>query len=422
MADHSSPGGFSDDETNTAVTGLEDMALFDRERHEPLTDTAWNEVAVRCVIDRIVADTEHTFTEQGLWPLHPIDVSPERASILKPVYYGAAGVIWALRYLHGAGAAELTRDYLPAVGRLLAAHRADSLELTGAPVPGYPVGDAGILLLHWTLAPSAQLADALHAAIESNAHHPALGFAWGGAGSMLASLFMVERTGEARWKQLYLRICDVLWRSWEYHADVGCHLWTQDLYGGRARHVGGLHGFPGIMFCMLRGRDLLPAERQSELVQRAHRAVQATAAQSGQYANWPLTVEQPAAVRLQHCVGAPGMINCLMRLPSEPATDALLLAGGELTWHAGPLVKLPSLCHGVPGSAFAFLKLFQRTGNDEWLERARRFAMHAIEQNERFTQAYGQRKYSLWTGDLGLAVYLWHCIGTNAEFPTLDFF
>ena len=57
-----------------------------------------------------------------------------------------------------------------------------------------------------------------------------------------------------------------------------------------------------------------------------------------------------------------------------------------------------------------------------WLERARAFAMHAMAQCERDALAYGQLRYSLWTGDLGLAVYLWDCIRARPRFPTLDVF
>jgi lantibiotic modifying enzyme len=60
------------------------------------------------------------------------------------------------------------------------------------------------------------------------------------------------------------------------------------------------------------------------------------------------------------------------------ALTQVLLAGGELTWRAGPLVKGAGLCHGTAGNGYAFLKLFARTGDERWLERARRFAMHAI--------------------------------------------
>jgi len=93
-----------------------------------------------------------------------------------------------------------------------------------------------------------------------------------------------------------------------------------------------------------------------------------------------------------------------------------------LIWRAGPLTKLPSLCHGVPGSGYALLKLFARSGNERWLARARRFAMHAIEQAERGKRDHGQRKYSLWTGDLGLAVFLLDCIHAADAMPMLEVF
>ena len=30
--------------------------------------------------------------------------------------------------------------------------------------------------------------------------------------------------------------------------------------------------------------------------------------------------------------------------------------------------------------------------------------------------------YSLWTGDLGFAIYLWDCLHATARFPSLDVF
>jgi hypothetical protein len=53
---------------------------------------------------------------------------------------------------------------------------------------------------------------------------------------------------------------------------------------------------------------------------------------------------------------------------------------------------------------------------------AQAFAMHAIEQNCRAIAVHGQRKYSLWTGDLGLALFLRACIDGTADLPALDCF
>src|SRR5689334_25173436 len=122
---------------------------------------------------------------------------------------------------------------------------------------------------------------------------------------------------------------------------------------------------------------------------------------------------------MQYCHGAPGFVICLAGL-ADPALDELLLEAGEATWAAGPLAKGSNLCHGTAGNGFAFLKLFERSGDEMWLDRARAFAMHAIEQSEARKTEVGRGRYSLWTGDIGLACYLWECIRATARFPTLD--
>ena len=78
--------------------------------------------------------------------------------------------------------------------------------------------------------------------------------------------------------------------------------------------------------------------------------------------------------------------------------------------------------HGTAGNGYAFLKLFRRTGNPLWLDRARAFAIHAIAQSERHLEEFGLYRASLWTGDIGLAFYLRSCIQADGGFPTLDFF
>src|SRR6185503_14629906 len=100
--------------------------------------------------------------------------------------------------------------------------------------------------------------------------------------------------------------------------------------------------------------------------------------------------------------------------------ERLAVAGGELTWRAGPLAKGPGLCHGTAGNGYAFLKLHRRTGDPLWLARARAFAMHAIGQWRAARSLYGRGRYALWTGDPGLAIYLRDCITGAADWPTLD--
>lgn len=127
---------------------------------------------------------------------------------------------------------------------------------------------------------------------------------------------------------------------------------------------------------------------------------------------------------VQWCHGAPGMVTALAEMPAGRSSvlDALLVKGGNLTWEAGPLAKGFGLCHGTAGNGYAFLKLHARTGDPVWLERARSFAMHAIGQAQAMREQYGRRRYGLWTGDPGLAIYLWHCIVGAGDLPSLDFF
>ena len=343
-------------------------------------------------------------------------------------------MIWALGYLNETGAVSYNRDYLPTVRELIPRIRADLdkypevRKYMGAEVASYMLGEAGILLLQWKLAPSEDIARQLHSCLEATIGD-VRGAAWGSAGAMLAALFMYERTDDVRWKELFLRSLGQLYDQWKYSDEARCHLWTSTLYGVTEMRLGAIHGFAANAFVMIRGRHLLDPTLADEMLARIHKTVHATALIEGRHANWPnnfgaTTRPSPLPVVVQHCNGAPGIIGSLANFPKDARwpIDALLQQAGELVWQAGPPVKMPSLCHGAPGSGYALLKLYARTGDARWLDRARSFAMHAIEQSDRALKQYGQRKFSLWTGDLGLAIYLWDCIRATANFPTLEVF
>jgi hypothetical protein len=48
--------------------------------------------------------------------------------------------------------------------------------------------------------------------------------------------------------------------------------------------------------------------------------------------------------------------------------------------------------------------------------------MHAAEQVEQARAEHGRGRHTLWTGDLGAALYLQDCIAGSTGFPTLDYF
>jgi lantibiotic modifying enzyme len=142
-------------------------------------------------------------------------------------------------------------------------------------------------------------------------------------------------------------------------------------------------------------------------------------------ANWPPSaggelVQRDGVIRLQWCHGAPGIVTTAAAYLDEE----LLLAGAELTWRAGAhgADKGPGLCHGTAGNGFALLKAFARTGDERWLERARRFAVHALAQAERGRTENGRGRYSLFTGDVGAALLASSCLDADPRFPIIDGF
>ena len=74
----------------------------------------------------------------------------------------------------------------------------------------------------------------------------------------------------------------------------------------------------------------------------------------------------------------------------------------------------------LPGNGYAFLKAFTRTGDERWLDRARRFAVHALAQVRRLRAERGRGRYSLWTGDLGVALYAAECLDGGSVYPFFD--
>ena len=70
--------------------------LFMPERHTALAAPAWDEAIARAAIQAIVDDACERFDPLALWPPHPGDADeghPDRPLI--PLYFGAAGVVWA---------------------------------------------------------------------------------------------------------------------------------------------------------------------------------------------------------------------------------------------------------------------------------------------------------------------------------------
>lgn len=402
--------------------------LFDPARHEPLQPIAWDADQARVAIARIVADTEARFTPEQYWPPHPRDLQGRDSPVAPytPLYHGACGVVWALHYLQDVGAVRLTQNYRPHLDGIQTRNRAWLQDSPPESKGAYLMGDTPFALLACADLPCRpEQCDTLAALIEDNMQNPARELMWGSPGTLLAALRMHGHTGEERWADLFRRTARTLWSQLLWSDPYACHYWTQDLYGQQFTFLDGVHGFVATALPLIQGRHLMAADEWAAWQACIVNTMARTASREGHLLNWRDKLLQPAdtATRflMQFCHGAPGYIICLADLPCADLDTALLQAG-EAVWAAGPLVKGSNLCHGTGGNGYAFLKLYQRTADPVWLQRARAFAMHGIAQTQADAQRFGQHRYSLWTGDPGFAIYLWDCLRGAAAFPTLDCF
>jgi hypothetical protein len=164
-----------------------------------------------------------------------------------------------------------------------------------------------------------------------------------------------------------------------------------------------VHGLAGNVRALLQvddqGNESLRAESAAALSR-------ATTREDG-LANWS------SEGKLQWCAGAPGIVSAAR----DYLDEELLLAGAELVWRAGPpgAEKGHGICHGTSGNGFALLAAFERTQDALWLERARRFAVHALAQ-----AASMPGRYSLFTGGAGTALFAAACLDADPRYPVLE--
>jgi len=363
--------------------------LWRPSEHELLNGEEWSKERAEQAIAAIVADAEAAFDGER-WPFHPADEVDDGPH---GVYLGAAGVAWALHELGSTGWGDAV------LGALERYRREPDGGEEWAYAPSYLLGECGIALVGYRLTGDAGLADRVHELVLANLEDEWRDLLWGTPGSLLAAEAMLAWTGEPRWGAAWDALADELEAARE--ADG---LWTQPRLGD-TRYLGVGHGFAGNMRALANRR---PVEVDEVLARHALR--------DGRLANWPpLPGDDPEKIRVQWCHGAPGIVAALGHVMDEE----LALAGGELTWRAGPLAKGSNLCHGTAGNAYAFLVLHRRTGDDLWRDRARAFAMHAIGQVEREAAALGRGRYSLFTGDVGVALFLRHLLDGDDRFPSL---
>ena len=393
--------------------------LWTPARHEPLSDQPWSESRARTAIRTIVEHTEAGIDGRtGLWPLHPNDLEPGVEHPLRSLYGGAAGLAWGLRELAASGHAELTGRY-DAISERLDDEMILEPDEVGLADDGFLGGRGGVLAVAQRVRHDEARSELLLELVREHATSPANDLFYGAPGTMIVAVAEHERTGDGRFADAWRESAALVLDAWNDDPDGGAPLWTQRLGARIDRYVGAGHGLVGNVCSLLRGGNLLGRPERQRVEDRAIDALTRLAVVEDGRANWPPLADRPLdldGIRTQWCHGAPGVVALLGSLaPLNDGWTALLRAGGELVWEAGPLRERAGLCHGTAGNGYALLALAERTGDERWRERARRFAIHAIMQVEATATPW----HSLFTGDLGVALFLRACLDDDARFPAL---
>ena len=394
--------------------------LFTPERHEPVTDDPFTEAGARDAIATIAARAEAELDRAvGHWPLDPDDRETEDEETTAKLYHGASGIVWGLGELMDEPFVD--RELVEGLEAKLAAE----VDPPDYSEHGVWFGPAGALAVAEHFWPDESRRDRLEALARASLEDPALEMMFGHPGYMALAAELHARTGEERWAQLWVEGADRLFAEWARDEESGAWYWTQRFGEKEGRYVGVAHGLVGNLHVLLRGGDLLDEELRREVERRALETLTGLAVVEDGRANWSTGVGDPLVandrIRVQWCHGAAGVVSTLWSVaPDDESWTELLLAGGRLVWEAGPIRDAHGLCHGTAGNAYALLALWKRTGDEEWLERARAFARHASLQAEDRAARLGRGRHSLFTGDEGVALCLAACIDGDPEFPLVD--
>jgi lantibiotic modifying enzyme len=386
--------------------------LYRPEDFEPVTEEPWAEERVREAIARIVADADDAYRRQPLWP--PPPDSPVASGGPEPsLYAGAPGVVWALHALAQRGHATSDLD-LPAVAtEALDAWRGAPVVFPGlADLPGREssllAGRAGVVWVAWRLTGAAELADELYELVCANVDADDIDeLMWGTAGTLVAAAQLRDRTGDGRWHEACRDSAAALLARRDNDG-----LWTQRRFK-ESRNLGPVHGLVGNVHALL---TTLHGDEAASLRAETNAVLARLAVREEGLCTWPpaagdeLAHRRTGEIRLQWCHGAPGIVAT-----AAPYLDEeLLRSAAELTWRAGAHRerKGAGICHGTAGNGYALLAAFARTGDELWLDRARRFAVHALAQAEREPPVY-----SLFLGAVGVALFASDCLDAEWRYP-----
>jgi hypothetical protein len=209
------------------------------------------------------------------------------------------------------GAVRLQRNYREPtlMSDLLARNNVWLGDDAAANAGSFMMGELPIRLLEHAAEPLLATTDRLADLIAGNLVHPARELMWGSPSTLLASFFLHQSTGEARWAELFRTTAAMLWSQLLWSEEFGRHYWTQDLYGRQSTYIDAVHGFVATAVPLIQGRSLLAEADWAAWQACIENTLLHTATGEGNQVNWraQLTAPLTQPMLMQFCHGAPGL-------------------------------------------------------------------------------------------------------------------
>jgi len=179
-------------------------------------------------------------------------------------------------------------------------------------VPSYLLGESASARGLANDAITSRGPDQIYIAVEANIPNPTNEALWA-LRTMLAAWHLWEATESNAGRDLFLQNVEQLWKTWTFDRTAGCHLWTQDCMARSSSTSGRDTAFAGNAFALLKGANVLVADRRHALMTAAWRAtctkwLTTTALFIGPSGTVRVATRQ-ADMLMQWCHGAPGVVT-----------------------------------------------------------------------------------------------------------------
>uniref|UniRef100_A0A2R5LDA0 Putative lanthionine synthetase c-like protein 1 n=1 Tax=Ornithodoros turicata TaxID=34597 RepID=A0A2R5LDA0_9ACAR len=187
-------------------------------------------------------------------------------------------------------------------------------------------------------------------------------------------------------------------------------------------YLGAAHGLAGILYMLLQAKEQLSPSEMQSLIQPSIRYYLGLKYPSG---NFPSSLGSQTDKLIHWCHGAPGAIHLFALAHTVFGEDAYLSGArrcADVIWSRGLLKKGYGICHGVSGNGYAFLRMFQHTGNAKYLHRAAKFCEWCFDYGQHNCRT-PDRPYSLFEGMAGTIYFMADMLQPEkSAFPAFQLF